>query len=375
MPGDNEAPQRIVRLTPLADVLARIDALVKPVDVHAAVELAAAHDRTLSHDIVIERPIPAAALALRDGWAVQSDLTADAGAYAPAPIPGAVRVDVGEPLPSDADAVAPFDAVILRDAEVQALSPVAPGEGVLPAGADGARGATLIPAGRRLSRLHVTLLAASGVERVAVREPRMRVARARARGDRIIDAAVECVAHAIACQGGIAVISDVNESLHHVMTQADADAVVVVGGTGCGRNDTAVATLAAAGEVAAHGIAFVPAETAAFGMVGARPVLLLPGRLDGALAAWHMLGRALLARLAASNEPPCLRAATLTRKISSGVGLAELVPVRCESHSATPIASSYVPIAALAQANGWIFIAPESEGFQAESEVMIRPWP
>src|SRR5271166_3375280 len=83
MPGDNEAPQRIVRLTPLADVLARIDALVKPVDVHAAVELAAAHDRTLSHDIVIERPIPAAALALRDGWAVQSDLTADAGAYAP----------------------------------------------------------------------------------------------------------------------------------------------------------------------------------------------------------------------------------------------------------------------------------------------------
>jgi molybdopterin molybdotransferase len=371
---ESEAPQRITRLTPLDDVLARIDARVKPVAVRSA-ELSTALDRVLAHDIVIERPIPAAALALRDGWAIQSELTADAGAYAPAPIPGAIRIDAGEPLPSDADAVALFDAVSVRDGQVQALSAVAPGEGVLPAGADGARGATLVPAGRRLSRLHVALLAALGIESVALREPRLRVARARARGDRIIDAAVECVAHAIACQGGIALISDVNEPLHHVLTQADADAVVIVGGTGCGRNDTAVATLAAAGEVVVHGIALVPAETAAFGMVGARPALLLPGRLDGALAAWHLLGRVLLARLAASNEPPRLRAAALTRKISSGVGLAELVPVRCESHFATPMASGYLPIAALAQANGWLFIAPESEGFQAESEVMIRPWP
>ena len=88
-----------------------------------------------------------------------------------------------------------------------------------------------------------------------------------------------------------------------------------------------------------------------------------------------MLGRALLARLAASAEPPALRAARLTRKISSVAGLAELVAVRYEDRSATPIASGYVPMTALAQANGWIFIEPESEGFQADSEVMIRPWP
>ena len=371
---DGETPQRIARLTPLRDVLARIDAHVKPVEVRT-VELAAAAGRILAHDIVVDRPVPPAALALRDGWAVRSDLTADAGPYAPAPVPAAVRIDVGEPLPSDADAVAYFDAVIVRDGQAQALSPVAPGDGVLPAGADASGGAVLIPAGRRLSALRSALLVALGVERVAIRAPRLRIARARARGERMIEAAVAWIADAVAREGGTAAVGDADETLHRALTQADAEAVIVVGGTGCGRNDSAVVSAAAVGEVVAHGIGLIPAETAAFAMVGARTALLLPGRLDGALAAWHMLGRALLARLAASTEPPSRYVARLTRKISSVAGLAELVAVRCEDRSATPIAFGYVPMTALAQANGWIFIPPESEGLQADSEVMIRPWP
>src|SRR5262245_33790415 len=94
--------QRIARLTPLADVLARLDAVVKPVTPRM-VDLAAARGRTLAEDVVIHAPIPTTARALRDGWAVSSDLTTDAGAYAPAPLPSAAWVDVGEPLPRHAD--------------------------------------------------------------------------------------------------------------------------------------------------------------------------------------------------------------------------------------------------------------------------------
>jgi len=153
------------------------------------------------------------------------------------------------------------------------------------------------------------------------------------------------------------------------------DAVVVVGGTGTGKNDTTVRTLASMGELIVHGIGLLPGETTAFGTLGARPVLALPGRLDAALAAWHVLGRAMLARFSGSREAPPMRTAKLTHKVSSPVGLSELVPVRCEGFSATPIASGYVPLAALAQANGWIFIQPDSEGYPAQSEVVIRPWP
>jgi molybdopterin molybdotransferase len=375
MLGEFATPQRIARLTPLDDVLARIDALVKPVAARATAVLTDAVGRTLAEDIVIEAPIPHAALALRDGWAVQSELTTDAGPYAPAPLPAAVRIDMGKPIPSDADAVATLDAVAMRDGKAQALSPVAPGEGVLPAGADVARGATLIRAGRRLSRLELALLAALGIRSARIREPRLALARARSRGDRMIDAAVECIAHAIRCEGGLAVVREQNEALEDALRAADADAVVVVGGTGCGQDDRAVATLAWVGAVEVHGIGLIPGETSALGSLGARPALLLPGRLDAALAAWHVLGRAMLARLAATSEPLCIRRAELTRKVSSHAGLAELVPVACKDGFATPIASGYLSISTLAQANGWLLIAPESEGFQTGSEVMIRPWP
>ncbi len=52
------------------------------------------------------------------------------------PLSAAVRIDVGQPLPADTDAVAPLDAVTIRDGVAQALAPVGPGEGVLPAGGD-----------------------------------------------------------------------------------------------------------------------------------------------------------------------------------------------------------------------------------------------
>jgi molybdopterin molybdotransferase len=365
--------QRIARLTPLVDVLARLDARVKPVTPRTA-DLAAARGRTLAGDVVIHAPVPATARALRDGWAVSSDLTTDAGAYAPAPLPSAVWVDVGEPLPGDADAVAPLDAVAIRDGAAQALAPLGPGEGALPTGADVASGTTLLPTGRRLGGIELALLAAAGVAEVRVRAPRLRLARAAPGSDAVIDAAIGCIADAIGSQGGIAAIA-AQHGLANALADTSVDAVVVVGGTGTGKNDTTVRTLASMGELIVHGIGLLPGETTAFGTVGARPVLALPGRLDAALAAWHVLGRVMLARLSGSLEAPPMRTAKLTHKVSSSVGLSELVPVRCEGVCATPIASGYVPLAALAQANGWIFIPPDSEGYPAQNEVVIRPWP
>src|SRR5262245_24239709 len=375
MAVEPDRPQRIASLAPLDGVLARLDGLVKPVPPDTS-ELAAALGRTLAADVVVAAAIPAAARALRGGWAVASDLTTDAGGYAPAPLPAALRVDVGEPLPPDTDAVALLDAVTIRGGLAQALAPVAPGEGVLSAGADVPQGTALLPAGRCLDRVHIALLAAAGVDRVRVRAPRLRLVGARSQGDAVIDAALACIADAIAAMGGITAGAERGHVAGALARAADAaDAVVVVGGTGSGRNDTTVRALSSVGELSAHGIALIPGETAAFGTVGSHPVLALPGRLDAALAAWHVLGQLMLARLAGNVEPLLLRTAKLTHKISSTVGLAELVPVRCDGASATPIASGYVPLSALAQANGWVLIRPDREGYPEGSEVMIRPWP
>jgi molybdopterin molybdotransferase len=371
MVAETDIPQRIARLTPLDDVLRHIDALVDPVTPRTS-ELVAALGGTLAEDIIVDAAIPPAPRALRDGWAVASDLTTDAGTYAPAPLPAAMRVDAGEPLPPGTDAVAPLDAVTIRGGLAQALAPVGPGEGVLATGADIARGTTLLTAGRRLDRLRIALLATAGVGAVRIRAPRVRLVGARG-GDAVIDTAVGSIADAIASAGAIAV-TDATSNLAAALANTAVDAVMIVGGTGSGRGDSSVRTLASLGKLHVHGVALVPGETTAFGTIDARPVLALPGRLDAALAAWHVLGRTMLGRLAGSCEPLWLRTAKLTHKVTSTVGLAELVPVRCEEAAATPIASSYVPFAALAQANGWILIKADSEGYPAQSEVVIRPF-
>jgi molybdopterin molybdotransferase len=374
MISNHDAPQRIAKLTPLGDVLVRLDALVKPVAACRA-DLAGARGRVVAEDVVIPLPLPPASVALRDGWAVRSELTADAGGYAPMPLPAAARIEAGQPLPAGADAVAPFDAVTVRDGQAQALAPVGPGDGVLPAGADVAAGTTLLSAGRRLGRAQLALLAAAGVAEVQVRAPRVRLLRTRPRGDAILDAAAECIADSIAQGGGVLVVREPDARLELGLTDPDIDGAVAIGGTGSGHNDATVRVLAGLGEVVAHGIALLPGETTAFGMVGSRPVLALPGRLDAALAAWHVLGWVMLARLSGSRKPLRLRMGKLASKVSSALGYSELVPVHCEGLAVTPIASGYVPLSALAQANGWIFIKPDSEGYPAGSEVVVRPWP
>ena len=86
---------------------------------------------------------------------------------------------------------------------------------------------------------------------------------------------------------------------------------------GSGRNDSSVQTLSREGRLAVHGMAISPGETAAFGFVGARPVLLLPGRLDAALSVWLVVGRRLLDRLAAAknSEHELMEVLTLARKV------------------------------------------------------------
>jgi molybdopterin biosynthesis enzyme len=364
--------QRIARYTSLDDIVAAIEAAAKPVRVQE-LAVASALGGVIARDIAIEVPRPPAALALRDGWAVVAEATADAGAYAPAPLPQAVRIEAGQPMPEGADAVAPPDVIALRDGVAQALAPVVPGEGVLPVGGDVAAGMTLLQRGRRFTHVHAAVLAAAGVDRVAVRKPYVRIVTARPAGDAVIDAAVVCIGSVIARQGAIATASE--SPLAEAIADEGADTVIAIGGTGSSRNDAAVRTMAAAGQLIAHGIALSPGETAAFGIIGDRPVLALPGRLDAALAVWHVLGCPLMMRLTGCCEPVRMRTVRLTHKIASTVGMAELVPVRVNGREATPIASGYVPLAALAQADGWILVRPESEGYPGGSEVVLRPFP
>ena len=170
-------------------------------------------------------------------------------------------------------------------------------------------------------------------------------------------------------------LDEPGRGLDIALAAENADAIVAIGGTGAGRNDTSVHVLAREGRVAVHGLALAPGETAALGFAGMRPVLLLPGRLDAALAVWLTVGRRILECLAGGRHNEPADTLTLMRKIASGVGLAELVPVRRKGGEAEPLASGYLPLSALTRADGWILVPAGSEGYAAGTPVQVRPWP
>jgi molybdopterin molybdotransferase len=373
-----EAAQRIGKLTPLADALATIEALARPAEPRE-VDIGAAFGRALAADVNAVAIAPATALALRDGWAVNAGETLDAGSYAPALLSALPqRVDAGQPLPPGADAVAPLDGIALRGSQAEALGIVAPGEGVLPASADAKMGMPLRAAGERLRATDQALLSVAGISRVAIREPRIRLVRARD-GNPVIAAGYGWLTATLAAEGAV-VVADAGDEIAPDHLQAafhheGSDAILVLGGTGEGASDAGVLALAKAGRVAFHGVGLIPGETAAFGVVGARTVLLLPGRFDAALAAWLTLGRHWLKTLSAGGEEDRSFMAQLARKVTSTIGMAEVVPVRCRDGAAEPLANGYLSLVALSRADGWILVPPESEGYPAGTPVAVRPLP
>lgn len=370
----SETIQTISRLVPLTGVLALIDLRVKPVTPRTF-DIYAAGGRRLATDASATLR-PSAALALIDGWAIAAEQTLGAGGYAPVALAlPPQRIQAGAPMPPGADCVAPFDAIQVGNGFAEALVTVNSGDGVLPAGGDSDPGVPLRYAGERLCLTDLAAFAAAGRARVTIREPRIRVLPVR--GDAIVVAAARLLAGDIDRGGGAATFEDGGRDLATVLAAENTDAIVVIGGTGAGRNDNSVQILARDCDLALHGVAVTPGETAALGFAGPRPVLLLPGRLDAALAVWLTVGRRMQDRLAGARLQDWDAAETLplARKVTSTVGLAEVVPVRRHNSQAEPLASKYLSLSSLTRSDGWILVPAESEGYSVGAPVRVRPWP
>ncbi len=346
-------------MTAIADVLARVAAMTAPVEPFS-IPVEDSPGCILASDVAAPAKVPATPVALWDGWAVRADAIADAGPYAPVLLPAPPAwVDAGKAMPGATDAVLPPDAV--TGAEVHASATA--GDGVLAVGADMAEGQVLRRAGHRLIASDAAVLQAAGYKEIAIREPLVRVVNF---GERYVETAIS---RACGLRGAAVMVFD---SLEKALVNSDI--IISIGGTGAGRNDTAVEELARLGQVDVHGFGISPGDTAALGTAAGIPVLLLPARLDAALAVFLIVGDALLrARTGATISPGM--PVKLARKIVSTVGLMEVVPVRRVDDGVEPLASGHWPLETLTRADGWVTVPAESEGFAPGATLDMRPFP
>jgi molybdopterin molybdotransferase len=270
---------------------------------------------------------------------------------------------------------------------IGALASVSPGKNVGRRGEDIISGTTLLAAGRELRPQDLGVLSSVGHGDVRViRRPRVRLvvtgnellpSGSPPRGFQIADANGPMLAALIERDGGIVDFPGLVRDDRDAITQAlhaDADVIVVSGGSSVGVEDLAPILVAEHGELPIHGIAMRPSSPTGLGRIADRLVFLLPGNPVSSLCAYDFFaGRAIRARGGRSRSWPYRRVrATLSRKISSPVGRLDYARVKVADGRVEPLAVAGASVlSSTTRADGFVIVDEDSEGFAAGADVDV----
>ena len=363
----------------------------------------------LASSIVSDVDVPGFDRATMDGYAVAADATEGATPYNRVPLavvgdampgspftkpcpPGtAVRIMTGAPMPAGCDSVLPAEFVEAEpgsSTQVMAVATMSPGKNVGRRGEDIVRGAALFDAGRVLRPQDLGVISSIGCATATViRKPRVRLvitgnellpAGSAPRDFRITDANGPMLAALAARDGAIVdfpgLVPDEPRAILEAM-RADADVVIVSGGSSVGIEDHAPMLLAEHGTLAVHGIAMRPSSPTGFGRLGDALVFLLPGNPVSALCAYDFFaGRAIRAL---GGRPQDLAVRPGSRHADPQDQLADRAPglrsraarstarwSRCRSPARRVLSST-------TRADGFVIVDDDSEGFPAGADVDV----
>ncbi|MBX9760229.1 MAG: molybdopterin-binding protein [Beijerinckiaceae bacterium] len=329
-------------------------------------------------DVRSSVPAPVEDVALIDGRAFSSGDLIGASSMSPAVLlTDPPRVAVGDHLPAGCDCVIDADLVTGHEPMFEAHGGGAPGEGVRRRGEDLPVGALLLRAGERISPLTVLALDAAGVLEIPVRRARVRIVAVP--HDSVDGSSARAIAALTIADGANASLVTAPERSAHAIADAVSseawDAVFIVGGSGLGADDHAIDFLRERGVAIAHGVALDPGRTLGAGMVDGAPVLCMPGRFDGALAAYLAFGLPLLRRLTGAHEPPPAPILPLTRKIASSVGLSQIALLEAGEDGWAPLAVGAITLSHLLRAQAWTMIPEGSEGLPQGAQITPHQLP
>lgn len=376
------------------------DAEVAPLDACAG--------RALAEEVVASISVPAYARSAVDGFAVHSlDLKLAAtdrpirtiveGSVRPGdPIPpalrvgAAMRVATGAPIPTGADTVVMIEDVVCEAGHATFSSPPAPGKHVIRVGEDIAANEKLLAKGRRLRPQDLGAVASLEIDALlVVRRPRVRVivtgdeivAPGAARsGTNIIDSN-SVVVRSLADRDGATLrptlyVGDDPQAITEALLDADADVVLVSGGSSVGEEDHAPRVLARIGSLDVRGARVRPGGPVSLGTVGDRLVFLLPGHPLACLAAYEMFAGPAIRAMGGGSAAwphPTVRCA-LTSEVRSERGRTDYLRVLVEGDSARPLAhhAGASNLTSAVRADGAVLVPEEAETLAAGELVTVH---
>lgn len=371
--------------------------------------------RLLARDVVSDIDLPGFARSTMDGYAVRAADTFGASDALPAlltvagevhmgevaqtdlPRHSCVRVATGAMLPPGADAVVMVELTEeLDDTTIAVLRPVAPGENMVAADEDVARGKVLVRGGRVLREHDISALSAIGMLDVEVSaRPRVGII---STGDELVDGDAmpapgqvrdmnSYALHAAARLAGarpeiLGIVRDDYASLAQAMRDAlpRFDMLIVSGGSSIGTRDFAREAIDGLGKpgVLVHGVAVKPGKPTIIAVADGVPVFGLPGHPVSCLTIFRLLVEPAIARWMGGELVRREFSARIGANVASAAGREEYVSVRIARRDgetwADPIFSKSALISGLANADGAMVIPAASEGVQKGDIVTILAW-
>jgi molybdopterin molybdotransferase len=390
----------------LAQVLADVTPLADAVDV----DLLDALGCVLAGPLLARHTQPPFAASAMDGYAVraadvrslpvtllQIGEAAAGHAFAGQVNAGeAVRIFTGAPMPRGADAVVIQENTSARDGCITIAAGAIDFEHVRPQGGDFSRGDPVLAAGQLLSARHLTLAAAAGHPRLAVRRKPVVAILATGdelvlpgetpRGDQIVCSNPFGVAAMVRAAGGqphlLGIADDTSDSLDAKIAEAgDADILVTLGGASVGDHDLVGPVLAQRGMALAFWkIAMRPGKPMMFGRLGAQRVLGLPGNpVSSMITARLFLVPLIHALLGRPDAAVRTTSGTLASPLPGNGPRAHYM--RAVSHRTSAGNDAITPLSnqdssllmPLAEANCLIVRPPGAPALSAGSEVSVLP--
>src|SRR5215831_17001205 len=378
-----------------------LDAQLQPLPAEN-VPLLTAAGRVLATSVISDIDVPGFDRVTMDGYAVVADSTDGASAYSRLPLtvigdsmPGrpfdgfvsageAVRVMTGAPMPPGADSVLPAEWIDVDESDqvhVSALTAVSPGKNVGRRGEDILEGTLVFETGRILRPQDLGVLSSIGRGEVrVVRQPRVRLvvtgnellgAGSRPHGFHIADANGPMVAALVERDGGIVdfpgIVPDDRDAILEAL-RADADIVLVSGGSSVGVEDLAPMLVAEYGELPVHGIAMRPSSPTGLGRMEHRLIVLLPGNPVSCLCGYDFFGGRAVRALGGRSKTWPYRPirGVLNRKINSQIGRLDYARVKVQDGRVEPLAIGGASmLSSTTRADGFVIIGDDSEGFAA----------
>jgi len=348
-----------------------------------------ASGRVLSQDILSPVSLPGFDRAAMDGFAVRSEDTRGAKPNAPVLLDNFLPMRTGMPVLGCYDAVVMSEDCRKRGTTLEITTQLHAYKNVSRIGEDISVGETVFSEGHTLRPPDVAMLSALGIGEVLVYErPRVAIIPTGGElvpiGQRPLGAGEAYEINGLIARlyaekwGAIAEKTEIvpdDEGLirEAISSNADADMIIIIGGTSVGERDYAPKVLEEMGELFVHGVRLQPGKPTAFGVVAGKPIVCLPGYPVAALSDLYLFVRPALQKIGHRSDQQPKVSARLARKIPSRPNYLSMVRVTLKDGEAEPIMISGAGIlSSVARADGFVVVPEEKEGLDAGETVEVE---